>query len=553
MSLYKKDYTLLVKIMADNPAPQLIRALKLPLRDVHDLCSTGDLEYLVAFAKDEEHRLQQGLGRAYSPSRKPTAPIRRAEFIQSSKIAEEARKLAEEKEERARKKKKELLKQKRKEAAEAEARLDSGGDDYADSQDGGNSAREDHLRSTQPAAQDDEESVISTELERIQQRERALKNPLLSSGAGAKDQDKVPTDRVFPRPRLGQTQAAATEDAIFNTVGLGVVTVHDLINFRDEHGFLPIHTACIFGQSDIVDFLIQHGADIESEAPNTLYRPLHLAVLNGHDHLARRLVETYNADPGCLTSKFELPLTIAKRRRAAVEQLYYKEKCLQRLKSSNALEAAKNGDVLFFAYHIECDDDQGKEVFTNEKLYAAGRPTGKAPESSPGASAISVETVIRDPVATPLDVALACIPSTSRAVEVKNHLLIVKLLLNGKYYNLNELRESPIATTSLYLAVSIPVAREAIKLLLNGGGADPRVASTFNAASNQIIKLMLAEAEAKLIFDETYSTRDDVEFSERQEFVNKVTELRTKWKTATFKLQKALDREEMLAAAEGSS
>lgn len=543
--------------MTDNIGATLIRALKLPLRDVHDICSTGDLEYLQAFALDEEHRAEKGLGRAHSPSRKPTAPVRRAEILQGSKVAEKLEAIREKKELKNRQKKREAAKQRRLDEEAAEARGESGADGGGDESEGGSQGpltpRQD-LLSTNAGGADgyDDEHEVRTESQISESAVR--KNLLLSSGKGAKKEDAVDYERVFPRPRLGQTQLAATEDAIFNTVGLNVVSMDDLINFRDEHGFLPIHTACIFGHYNVVQFLLSHGADIESEAPKTLYRPLHLAVLNGHDALARKLVDVHSADPGAMTANFELPLTIARSRRAAVEQLYYKDKCAARIRSHDALEAAKNGDVLFFSYHAECDDDHGKAVFTDngKNAFVKSRPKDKAPESTAGGHSFSVEHVIRESVCTPLDVAIASISSSpidnKITTESKNFFRIAQILLRGKYFALNEPRESSIATTTLYLAVTLPVAREAISLLLEHG-ADPRVASTFSAAASHIIKLIVGEAEAKTIFDETYATRDEVDFMDRQDFILKVAELRAKWKMASHKLKKALEREEAINAA----
>lgn len=553
----------------NNQGAILIRALKLPLRDVHDVCSTGDVEYLVAFAQDESHRAEKGLGRAHSPSRKTTAPIRRAEILQASKVAEKAAKIAEKKELRARQKRKDAAKERRLAEADAENRVDSRADAYSedgiDSEDGGKSPKNDHNNNAAAvgggATADDhdqnEDEVRTTD---SQISEAAIKNPLLASGAGATDADKVSHLQVFPRPRLGQTQAAATEEAIFNTVGMAVVSMHDLINYRDEHGFLPIHTACVFGHVNIVEFLVEHGADIESQVPRTLYRPLHLAVLNGHDFLARKLVEAFNADPGALTAKFELPLTIAARRRAAVEQLFYKEKCFTRIRSKNALEAAKDGDVLFFAYHIEVDEDKGKKLFTDDAASWAHSRSEKNNQRQHHAAAaegvVTAESIFQDAVSNPLDVAIASCTQAAisqlGADASSPFFIIAKLLLTGKYYNVNELRESSVATTTLYMACSIPVSREAIKLLLDSkiSDADPRIASTFNAAPNQIIKLMLSEAEARMIFDETYATRDAIEFSDREDFIVKVAELRMKWKMASHKLKKALEREEVMNAGQ---
>lgn len=537
--------------MGDNNAGAvLIRALHLPLRDVHDLCATGDVDYLIEFAKDEAHRASAGLGRPHSAARKATSPVRRAEYLQGSKVAELKEKEAEERELAARKKRREEIIRRRKAEAEADSR-DAAGGDYQQSE-GGSSHAEIAAasRATEAgAAADDEDGNEGEERNKLKNNSNPELN--VSVGAGCTQKDWVPIDTVFPRPRLGKTATAASEEAAFNTVGLGVVSVRDLVNFRDEHGLLPIHTASVFGQGRVIDFLLTHGADIESAVPGTLQRPLHLAVLNGHHALARRLVEEHNADPGALTAEFELPLTIARRHRAAELELYFKEKCRERIASKDSLRAAFNGELLFFAYHAQCDSDGGKKCFTED--FVAARPKDKAPSAAAGATgcAVSLEALIRDPMSTPLDIAIASIGNDAvLSNEQRTFKVIAEILLRGKYFDLNDLRESSgTAVTPLYLAVSCPT-REGISLLLKYG-ADPRVASVSVSAPTKILKLTLAEAEAKVVFEDFYKTRDDVPFADRSEYVITVTGLREKWRRAKRALERAIDREEALAAAAG--
>ena len=66
------------------------------------------------------------------------------------------------------------------------------------------------------------------------------------------------------------------------------------LNYRDDHGFSPLHWACREGRSSVVDMLIMRGARI-----NVMNRgddtPLHLAASHGHRDIVGKvgLVQTF--------------------------------------------------------------------------------------------------------------------------------------------------------------------------------------------------------------------------------------------------------------------
>ena len=55
------------------------------------------------------------------------------------------------------------------------------------------------------------------------------------------------------------------------------------IQKHGEHGYTPLHEACAFGRQDIVELLLEHGADPFARTEGDL--PFTIARLNGHDHL----------------------------------------------------------------------------------------------------------------------------------------------------------------------------------------------------------------------------------------------------------------------------
>jgi ankyrin repeat protein len=58
-------------------------------------------------------------------------------------------------------------------------------------------------------------------------------------------------------------------------------------NIRMQRGFL---WACEYGLNDVVEFLLQHGASLESQY-NTGQTPLHWAVIGGHEDTIKLLLD----------------------------------------------------------------------------------------------------------------------------------------------------------------------------------------------------------------------------------------------------------------------
>ena len=52
------------------------------------------------------------------------------------------------------------------------------------------------------------------------------------------------------------------------------------VQARDDGGLIPLHNACSFGHAEVVNLLLQHGADPNAR-DNWNYTPLHEAAIKG--------------------------------------------------------------------------------------------------------------------------------------------------------------------------------------------------------------------------------------------------------------------------------
>ncbi|MBU4316402.1 MAG: ankyrin repeat domain-containing protein [Proteobacteria bacterium] len=85
------------------------------------------------------------------------------------------------------------------------------------------------------------------------------------------------------------TAFASHEGELFNAVKDGnLAQVKNLImaglniNCEDSSGQSPLHHACYFGYLEIVNTLINNGADINKSVPKLKLTPLHGAVMSGN-------------------------------------------------------------------------------------------------------------------------------------------------------------------------------------------------------------------------------------------------------------------------------
>ncbi len=60
------------------------------------------------------------------------------------------------------------------------------------------------------------------------------------------------------------------------------------IQAQDKHGFTVLHNAAIYGDEELVDLLLRHGADLDAQTEGR-QTPWALAVRWKHDAIAQRL------------------------------------------------------------------------------------------------------------------------------------------------------------------------------------------------------------------------------------------------------------------------
>ena len=84
------------------------------------------------------------------------------------------------------------------------------------------------------------------------------------------------------------------------------------IHIIDERGRSPLHSASRRGHADVVELLLQYGADVDIEEAETLWTPLHFAAQNGELEICRLLLE-YGATIDKTTNQQETPLHVTSR------------------------------------------------------------------------------------------------------------------------------------------------------------------------------------------------------------------------------------------------
>ena len=66
-----------------------------------------------------------------------------------------------------------------------------------------------------------------------------------------------------------------------------------------QSGFTPLLIACVYGNYEVAELLLQHGANVEAETKSG-YQPLHLAAQYGQELIIHLLLK-YNAPPDAYT------------------------------------------------------------------------------------------------------------------------------------------------------------------------------------------------------------------------------------------------------------
>ena len=89
------------------------------------------------------------------------------------------------------------------------------------------------------------------------------------------------------------------------------------------NNFTPLHSSAMFGHTEIVELLIEKGADVNIQTDPQKYAPIHSASFGGHLETIKVLVKN-GADLSLRNYRNELPIDTAKRRNQ-IEVIQYFE------------------------------------------------------------------------------------------------------------------------------------------------------------------------------------------------------------------------------------
>ena len=81
------------------------------------------------------------------------------------------------------------------------------------------------------------------------------------------------------------------------------------VHARDDGGLIPLHNACSFGHAEVVQLLLRHGADANAR-DNWNYTPLHEAAIKGKIDVCTVLLQ-HGADPSIRNTDGKTALDLA--------------------------------------------------------------------------------------------------------------------------------------------------------------------------------------------------------------------------------------------------
>ena len=146
---------------------------------------------------------------------------------------------------------------------------------------------------------------------------------------------------------LEQAISGARADTIKGLIAHGVD-----INARNIRGHAPIHLATARGNRDIVQLLLENGAEVDVVGTDSGCTSLHYAASLGHIDLCEMLVR-YGADTDAQTTSLETPLHLAvAREHSGVVAMLLKYNARLDIRDKNGLtpleqaEKIKNSEIV---------------------------------------------------------------------------------------------------------------------------------------------------------------------------------------------------------------
>uniref|UniRef100_A0A8C8JHA6 Poly [ADP-ribose] polymerase n=1 Tax=Oncorhynchus tshawytscha TaxID=74940 RepID=A0A8C8JHA6_ONCTS len=138
------------------------------------------------------------------------------------------------------------------------------------------------------------------------------------------------------------------------------------VHARDEGGLVSLHNACSFGHSEVVNLLLHHGADANSR-DNWSYTPLHEAATKGKSDVCIVLLQ-HGAEPTIRNTDGRTALDLAEESTKAVLTGEYRK--------DDLLESARSGNedklmALLTPLNVNCHASDGRKVIHSSPLHLA--------------------------------------------------------------------------------------------------------------------------------------------------------------------------------------
>ncbi|XP_051523542.1 poly [ADP-ribose] polymerase tankyrase-2 isoform X1 [Myxocyprinus asiaticus] len=128
------------------------------------------------------------------------------------------------------------------------------------------------------------------------------------------------------------------------------------VHARDDGGLISLHNACSFGHAEVVNLLLQHGADANSR-DNWNYTPLHEAAIKGKIDICIVLLQ-HGAEPTIRNTNGRTALDLAEPfTKAVLTCEYRKDELLESARSGNE----ENLRMLLTPLNVNCHASDGRK------------------------------------------------------------------------------------------------------------------------------------------------------------------------------------------------
>ncbi|GBM18725.1 Tankyrase-1 [Araneus ventricosus] len=128
------------------------------------------------------------------------------------------------------------------------------------------------------------------------------------------------------------------------------------VHARDDGGLIPLHNACSFGHAEVVQLLLKHGADPNAR-DNWNYTPLHEAAIKGKTDVCTVLLQ-HGADPNIRNTDGKAALDLADpSARSVLAGEYRKDELLEAARSGNEEKLM----TLLTPLNVNCHASDGRK------------------------------------------------------------------------------------------------------------------------------------------------------------------------------------------------